>query len=569
MTSARPSDDPEQVRVRLEKRGRLVEAAAKGGLDPYPHEFDVTHAVETVRRDFDALASAGMRVRTASRVRAFRIHGDLCFLDLAAGRDDPHVQVVIEVSKLAPEQRAHLDAVDLGDWAGVAGTCARTKRGEPSVMADEFRIVCKSVRPLPNFKGTTVQDEELLARQPELEMMFGRKRQVLRQRAKAVRAVRDLLVARGATEVDTPYLNPYFGGADARPFQTRVWALDEDVFLAISPEIEDKRLVVGGFTEGVFTFARNFRNEGIDRTHNPEFSSLEVYLPFHDVHDMMDLTEAIYVAACTALHGAPKCTWQGRELDFTPPWPRVPMLDAVKEATGLDVARMTRDELAEACRARGLDQACNPATTGAGKLAARVEQAGLRTPKPAAQMTGAELRTLVTDHKLHVPMTLATEWDFLVTGLFERFVEPTLSRPCHVILHPYRTTVLCKKARDGGDLPNGERLVERCESYAAGMEITNAYTELNDPLEQRILMQDLRLVKGAEHPAPSNPLFLEAIDFGLPPTGGLGVGIDRMVMLLTGSATIREVIAFPLVKSSSPNIAKFLGLDTKPPAAGH
>jgi lysyl-tRNA synthetase, class II len=548
--SAQASQDPEQVRVRLEKRRQLVDAARQGGLDPYPHEFRVTHTVEAIRRDFDALASEGAQVRTASRVRAFRIHGELCFMDLAAGRDDPHVQVVLDLSKLPPEQRAHLDLVDLGDWAGVAGTCARTRRGEPSVMATEFRIVCKSVRPLPNFKGTTVQDEELLARQPELEMMFGRKRQVLRQRAAAVRAVRELLVARGATEVDTPFLNPYFGGADARPFSTHVWALDEDVFLAVSPEIEDKRLVVGGFTEGVFTFARNFRNEGIDRTHNPEFSSLEVYLPFHDVHDMMDLTEAIYVAACTALHGAPRCTWQGRELDFTPPWPRVEMLKAVREATGLDVGTMTAAQLADACRARGLDQACNPATTGAGKLAARVDAAGLRTAKPAASMSGAELRTLVQEHKLHVPMDLAVEWDFLVTGLFERFVEPTLVRPCHVILHPYRTTVLCKKAREGGDLPNGERLVERCESYAAGMEITNAYSELNDPVQQRELVAGQASARegGDENAMPMNDLFLEAIEFGLPPTGGLGVGIDRMAMLLTDSAVIREVIAFPLVK---------------------
>lgn len=547
-TPASEPSEPEQVRVRLDKRERLLAA----GIDPYPHEFRPTHTIERLRAEFDALEAAGTEVRAASRVRVPpRKHGDLCFLDLAPGLEDEKIQVIVEPARLAEDERLAFDLLDAGDWVGVTGVCRRSRRGEPSIAAASVRVICKSVRPLPNFKGTTVQDEELLARKPELEMMFGRKRAVLRQRARAVAAVRAVLTARGATEVDTPYLNPYFGGADARPFTTRVWALgDEEVFLAVSPEIEDKRLVVGGFTEGVFTFARNFRNEGIDATHNPEFSSLEVYLPFHDVNDMMALTEEIYAAACTAIHGVSRCTYQGSELDFTPPWPRVPMLDAVRDATGLDVGTLGRDALAAACRERGLDRTIVPATTGAGKLAEHVRGTGLRTARPLEGMTAAELRVLVQTHKLHVPIDLSLEWDFLVTALFDRFVEPTLLRPCHVVEHPARTTVLCKKVRGAGALPNGEHLIERCESYAAAMEITNAYTELNDPVVQRRLVagQSEARAAGNVEAMPMNDLFVEAIEMGLPPTGGLGLGIDRMAMLLTDSRKIREVIAFPVVK---------------------
>jgi len=551
---ATPTETLKAMNDLIVTRKAKREALLAAGIDPYPRTFQRTHTVEELAREsFRKLVEAGAELAVPGRVLAKRKHGRLTFIDIGVVLGDARIQAMIVPAEMDEVSRIVLENLDLGDWVGVNGLAFYTQVGQESIRARSLEMLTKALRPLPNFKGSEVRDAELLVRMPEVAMINGTKRRTLRQRSVILRTLRHLLEEEGYTEVETPILNPHFGGADARPFTTRVKALGLDVYLAVSPEIEAKRLVIGGLEEGVFTIARNFRNEGIDATHNPEFSAVEVYAPYCDYEAMMELTEHIFSACCIAIHGEPRCVYGKTLLDFTPPWPRLKVVEAVERAAGIAVSTVTVEAIREACRSRGLDEECKPDEMPRGALLNRLVRAGVEQPPVGwEELSDSVLRAAIKRHHLHVELDLAREWDFIVLGLFERFVEPTLTQPCHVILHPARSTVLCKKYR-GGPLPNGHELVERFESYAIGCELSNAYTELNDPLLQRALVEEQAAARAAGNAEamPHNEAFLESIEYGMPPCGGLGIGIDRMVMLLTDSMSIRDVIAFPLVKPAT------------------
>ena len=551
------------------------------GIAPYPYDYPVTHAPDEVKRDFDRLWAEEQPVAVASRVLALRTAGKrMTFLDLGANADqrrqERHVQVLVSRATVDEASWAVIENAGLGDWLGVRGYCIRTHMGEETILAQQVTMLCKALRPLPLPKiyqageqggakdSFTVQDVDRLWRQPEIDMLTRRKAGVLVARSQALRAIRQVLVeAYQCIELETPFLNIHFGGAEATPFTTHVKALRQDVFLAISPEIELKRAIVGGLGaggelgRGVFSIARNFRNEGIDRTHNPEFTSLEVYVPFVDFTFMMQMTEHLFRTACATINGGPVCTFNGHELDFAPPWPQLTMTSLVGDKSGIDVERWTVDEVRVEMARRGLDQlrplAEHDLTPETGADLARL----LEVTRVASLYDGLagrlhalslqELHALALRHKLHKAIDLSQEWDFLVLDLFDIYCEPTLIQPCHVTNHPARSTILCKEQRSG-PLPNGFKLIERFESYAAGMELSNAYSELNDPrIQRRLVEEQARARADGSVSMDHNELFLQAIEFGLPPCGGLGIGLDRMIMLLTDSNSIRNVIAFPLV----------------------
>ena len=335
----------------------------------------------------------------------------------------------------------------------------------------------------------------------------------------------------GVTEIETPLLSPYFGGASARPFVTRVNALDgQEMYLAVSPEPDLKRAIVGGFEEGVYVITRNFRNEGIDASHNPEFIALEMYLPYMDYEDMMGFVERIVSRCCTALHGGPCCEYGRVQIEFSPPWPRVPVVDAVNDATGLRVQTVDGPALADFCKTRGLDEGFPIDEASAKELAARCERARLpalqrlEKPRQGGNCGGDQAAALPRGHRNPARVGRSRSCPF------ERYVEPGLIQPCHVMLHPARSTVLCKKWRRG-PLPNGYELVERFESHICGMELSNAYSELNDPVLQRRLVEEQveSRARGDEEAMPHNELFLLRSNLACPPCGGLGIGLDRSV----------------------------------------
>lgn len=551
------------------------------GIDPYPYAFERTHSIEELQRDFSDLLPAETRVAVASRVIAHRSAGKtLVFLDLAptanAIRQGHKIQVMVRRDQLDSASLPVLDVLSTGDWIGVEGTCMRTDAGEPTIRAQRVAMLSKSLRSInfpKNKKSGSearvgIQDPETRWRYPELDMLVGHKAEVLAARSRVLRSVREVLSDQyGCIEIETPYLNICFGGADARPFVTEVFALDcQQVFLAISPELELKRAVVGGLGSGgalgngVFSIARNFRNEGIDRTHNPEFTVMEVYVPFVDYTFMMQMTEDLYRQACLAVNGSTQCTFRGRTLDFGQPWPRLPMVDLVKEKSGIDVGQCTVEQIREVIRDRGLDtggeiaRALSPSASPLEPpdLLAILQRAAIARLYPELHgAPAAELRATAERHRLPIGVDLTLEWDFLVLELFDMFCEPLLWEPCHVTLHPAKSTVLCKRAR-GGPLPNGQELIERFESFGAGMELSNAYSELNDPVLQRALIveQAAQRMAGKDDAMPHNERFIRSVEMGLPPCGGLGVGIDRMMMLLKDCHTIREVIAFPMTRDA-------------------
>lgn len=556
-----------------------LETLRRAGINPYPYSYAVTHAPEEVRRDFASLAERGEVVRVASRVMAYRASGKkLVFLDIAATaedlRQDRKLQVMVRKEESDETSWTVLENLGLGDWVGIEGSCFLTRTGEPSLLAKRLTLLCKALRPIPIPKvfdqpdGTlkeayTLQDSDTLWRYPELDMLTRRKAEVLVARSQILGAVRKTLAKEyGCIELETPFLNPYFGGAEATPFTTHLKAFSQDVFLAISPEIELKRAVVGGLGSGgrlgrgVFFIARNFRNEGVDRTHNPEFTAVEVYIPFVDYDFMMEVTERLYARACEAVQGSLTCRFQQHVLDFGKPWPKLPMCQLVREESGIDVESWPAEAIREEMARRGLHLRHALDGLNAGQLAearpelvALLRRTGLDRRYPNLDsLSPEELHARVLRHKLHQGLDLDQDWDFLVLGLFDVYCEPFLIQPCHVILHPAKSTVLCKESR-GGALPNGRKVIERFESFAAGMELSNAYSELNDAIVQRRLVEEQAAARaaGKQDAMPHNEPFLRAIETGLPPCGGLGIGIDRMTMLLTDSSSIREVIAFPMV----------------------
>jgi lysyl-tRNA synthetase class 2 len=483
----------------LQKREELLAR----GFELYPYSFDRSHTLADLRAQQQELL--GKSVRVAGRIVANRPKGKMVFMDLADF--DGRVQLMLRRDEF--DDRTWdlvVHGLDLADWVGVEGPVFITRMGELSVQVMRLEVLAKRVVnvSLPKTKGEDVwgalKDKEIKYRERYLHWITDPSaRQVLVQRARTVSAIRSFLDSRGFIEVTTPTIELNYGGAEARPFSTSIHALsDQRAFLRISPELPLKRFIVGGFDK-VYTVCQNFRNEGIDRSHNPEFTMIEWYEALTDYHYQMRQFEELVSSVTQTLCGGLKVSYQGQEIDFTAPWRRLTVLDGLKEA-GIDAGLLSADALR-------------------GELARR----GLEPPQPFT-------------------------WGHAVAALFAEIVEPRIFQPTFVCDHPVEVSPLTKRKR--GD----SRLVERFEPIAAGMELGNAYSELTDPVEQLERFEAQKAFGRDRHGVEHHPLdmdFVKAVGCGMPPTGGVGLGIDRLVMLLTDSPSIRDVIAFPLLRSRS------------------
>jgi lysyl-tRNA synthetase, class II len=482
----------------IAERRAKAEALRRLGIDPFPARFPGRVEIAAARAAGDPLApgeTGAEPVRVAGRLVARRGQGKMAFLDLEdrSGR----IQLWARADRIGDDGMAALEELDLGDIVGAAGPLARTRRGELSVAVDQAVLLAKALRPPPD-KHAGVRDPETRHRQRYLELMADEgSREAVLTRARAVAAVRRFLDDRGFVEVETPSLQPVYGGAAARPFVTHHNVLDRDLYLRIASELYLKRLIVGGL-DRVYELAKDFRNEGVSNKHNPEFTMLETYEAYADYRDVMAMLEELVAEAARAATGGTTVPWKGGEIDLAPPWRRVDLRDALAEASGIDV-RERRDE------------------------------AGLRAAMRAAGLEAPDGHT----------------WARLVDGLLTQTLEPTLMQP--TILHDYPVELSPFAKRH----PDDPSLVERFEAFAGGMEIANAFTELNDPDEQRRRFEAAATDRAAgdDEAPPMDEDFLAALEYGMPPTGGLGLGIDRLAMLLADRLSIREVILFPAVRT--------------------
>jgi len=478
--------------IRLAKIAEL----RKLGVDPYPYSFDVTaSAQELAERHLDLPAGTETQdqVKVAGRIRAYRNSGMFIDLHDASGK----IQIFCHKDNLSPEQLAVVRLLDMGDLIGVEGVVRRTPRGELTVNARRVTVLAKALLPLPEkFHG--LADVETRYRQRYVDLIVNEEsRTTLRNRSRIIGAFRRLLDERGFLEVETPMLHSIPGGASAKPFITHHNALDIDLYLRIAPELHLKRLIVGGLSDKVFEINRCFRNEGISPRHNPEFTTLELYQAYVDYAAIMAITEDLIVAAAREITGGTRIRYGEREIDLTPPWPRRSMADLVREMTGVDFMTITDD--AEA-RAR-------------------------------AHSIGAEIHP-------------TSGWGRALEAVFGARVEATLVNPVHVTGFPREISPLAKGDR------NDPRLTERFETYINGWEVANAFSEINDPLDQleRFEAQMRERALGDEEAQRLDADFIQALEHGMPPAGGLGIGIDRLAMILTDSPSIRDVIAFPTLR---------------------
>jgi lysyl-tRNA synthetase, class II len=473
-----------------QRRARIEEWRALG-CEPYAYRYDVTHhATELLAKGDAVTEEPGERVQVAGRLVAKRGQGKAGFGHVLDGSG--RIQVYFRQDVLG-EAFARWDLFQVGDWVGIAGSLFRTRTGEITIRAEEIQLLAKSLRPLPEkWHGLTDPETRFRQRYADLFVNHAKVREVFRRRARLVSRIRQFLDQREYLEVETPVLQPMYGGAFARPFVTKHNALDMDLYLRVSNELYLKRLIVGGL-ERVYEFARDFRNEGMDRSHNPEFTLLEYYQAFADVHDMMTLTEQLVCDALQHACGSLQVEYGGRVLDFTPPWPRVSMLDAVSEKVGESI--------------HALDEAV---------LAKHVARLSLH-PRAGTGAGG------------------------MLDELFSALVQPELQNPAFVIDFPVAVSPLARVSR------TNPQVVERFELFVAGMEIANSFSEQNDADAQRAAFeaQGAARERGDEETQPLDEDYLRALEYGMPPTGGVGIGIDRLVMLATDSHSIRDVLLFP------------------------
>jgi lysyl-tRNA synthetase class 2 len=477
-----------------QERLASVKRLRSRGLDPYPHSYHPTHTVEEAAQLFEAVADAAPPVRVAGRVMARRKMGKMAFLDL---RDrSGKIQLCLRRDFVGAEAFAFLAEVDIGDILGAEGKLFRTKMGEITVDVSTLTMLCKSLRPLPE-KWHGLADVEKRYRQRHLDLISNSEvRRIFELRGRIVGAIRDFLDGRGFVEVETPVLQSQAGGALATPFVTHHEALDRDLYLRIALELYLKRLVVGGF-DRVYEVGRVFRNEGISTRHNPEFTLLECYQAYADYDDIMRLVEDMVSTVAERTLGTRRIVSGEHEIDLSPPWRRLCLRDAIREHAGIDFEEH-RD-------ARSLRE--------------RMEAMGLQADP------GKDRGRLIDE-------------------LISTLVEPNLVQPTFLLDYPVEMSPLAKRKR--GD----ERLVERFEAFVNGTELANAFTELNDPVDQRDRFEHQVTQRGGVGDTElADEDFLEVLEYGMPPTGGLGVGLDRLVMLLTGQQSIREVILFPQLKS--------------------
>ena len=479
----------ELMRQRREKLARWRAL----GFEPYAYRYDATHhAGELLARGQSVTPEPGESVSVAGRLMSLRGHGKAGFAHLLDGSGS--IQLYFKADHLG-DAFSRYELLDVGDWIGVKGALFRTRTGEITIRVDAFEMLAKSLRPLPEkWHGLTHPETRFRQRYADLFMNL-EVREIFRRRARLVSGLRQGLERAGFLEVETPVLQPLYGGAFARPFTTRHQALDMDLYLRISNELYLKRLIVGGL-ERVYEFSRDFRNEGMDRTHNPEFTMLEYYQAFADMHEMMAFTEALVREAIEAAAGSAAVQYQGLGLDFGAPWQRISMPEAVSARVGEDVRKLDADGLRKLARARHIETAPG-------------ETKGV-----------------------------------LLDALFSELVQPGLHAPTFVTDYPVETSPLARVSRtDPG-------VVERFELFVAGMEIANAFSEQNDPEAQSraFELQMARRARGDEEAQVMDHDYVRALEYGMPPTGGVGIGVDRLAMLVADARSIREVLLFPQLR---------------------
>ena len=483
------------IRQRKEKLKEIREA----GIEPYPHKYAPTHTTSAICEEFENVSETpdeSHRVVIAGRIMTKRDHGKSSFAHLQDS--EGRIQIYMRRDDIGAEVYRIYRRFDIGDIIGVSGVVFRTRTGELTVLADSVQLLCKSIRPLPE-KWHGLQDKQTRYRQRYADLIMNPEvKAVFIKRTHIVKAIRNMLDADGFIEVETPVLQPIYGGASARPFTTYHNTLDQSLYLRIANELYLKRLIVGGF-DRVYEFSRDFRNEGMDRDHNPEFTMLELYQAYADYHQIMELTETLITKTVEALHNTTKISYQGKEIDFTVPWRRFSMVEAVHEYTGINPEILSADDLyAEAVKAD-------------------------------VSLAGDESKGEI------------------IVELFDEFVEPKLVQPTFIYDYPIEVSPFAKKK------PENPEFVERFEFFICGMEIGNAFSELNDPLDQRqrFLEQASSLADGNDEAFMVDEDYLRALEYGMPPTGGLGIGIDRLTMLLTDQYSIRDVILFPQMRQES------------------
>ncbi len=500
--SDRESFEQEQNEL-TKRRIAELEELRKLGLNPYTYSFDVDSYSSEILQSFKDDAPQ-QEVSIAGRIVSLRRMGKASFCHIRDSKGK--IQLYLKRDEIGPAYD-HFKLMDIGDIIGVKGIVFRTKTGEVSIHAKNLELLSKSIRPLPVVKekvdeqgNKTVydpfSDKELRYRQRYVDLVVNPDvREVFVKRAKVVGSVRRFLDERGYLEVETPVLQPIYGGAAARPFVTHHNALDFDFYLRISDELYLKRLIVGGF-EGVYEISKDFRNEGMDKSHNPEFTMLELYVSYKDYNWMMDLVEQMVHSVAVSVTGGARVKVGENEIEFTPPWKRITMLDSIREVTGEDLAGKSEDELAAIAKKHRVEV---ERSMGAGKI---------------------------------------------IDAIFSELAEPTLIQPTFITDYPVEMSPLAKRHR------SKPGLVERFELMCNGHELANAFSELNDPLDQRSRFEDQARLKarGDEEAMVVDEDFLRALEYGMPPTAGLGIGIDRLTMVLTNRESIRDVIFFPQMK---------------------
>lgn len=482
----------EQERLRREKLAELKSE----GKDPFDvYKVDRTHTSEQVKSNFEDLE--GKEVTVAGRIMSKRGQGKVVFSDVHDR--DGKIQLFIKIDEVGEEQLKSYKTFDLGDMVEATGEVFKTRTEEISIKVKSFQLICKSLKPLPE-KWHGLKDPDLRYRQREVDLITNPEvKDTFIKRSQIIRGIREFLDNRGFLEVETPILSPIAGGAAARPFITHHNTLDIDMYLRIATELYLKRLIVGGF-EKVYDMGKNFRNEGMSVRHNPEFTMIELYEAYSDYNDMMEIMENLAAYVCEKVNGTTKVMYQGTEIDFKPPWRRITMVDAVKEYAGIDFNAIASDEEAQAI----------------------AKEKHLEFPKPLNTVTKGEV----------------------LNALYEEFAEQHMIQPTFVMDYPVEISPLTKKKR------GNEMFTERFEGFVFGREICNAYSELNDPIVQRERFEQQAKERelGDDEAYMLDEQFMSALETGMPPTGGLGIGIDRLIMFLTDSASIRDVILFPTMK---------------------
>ena len=475
--------------VRIEK----LELLRENGKNAYPHRYDVSHKVEQVVAAETALSKSEEGVRLAGRIMALRGHGAAAFghIEDRTGR----LQFYVRKDEVGADDYKIFKLLEVGDFVGIEGIVFRTKTDELTIRVKTIEVLSKTLRPLPE-KWHGLRDKELRYRQRYVDLMMNREvREVFRKRSQLMQLMREFLVERGYLEVETPILQPMYGGASARPFTTHHNALDVDLYLRIADELYLKRLLVGGF-EKVFEFAKDFRNEGIDWLHYPEFTMMECYSAYEDYMSYMDMTEEIFKTVAAELSDKGKVTFRDQEIYFSKPWRRMTFFDALKDKTGKDFRHMTENDI------------------------------------------------LHTASELKIKLAKDTPASKALDEIFSEAVEPTLIDPTFVYDYPKELSPLAKDHR------SEEGLVERFEPFVCGFEVGNAFSELNDPIEQRKRFEQQASFRdrGDDEAQLIDEDFIRALEYGMPPAAGLGLGIDRITMIFTNSHSIRDVLFFPQMR---------------------